>query len=106
MAKAKKTRKIIVYLAALTRREWSEVVEVPVDLTGPDLEQLVDDFYNLIDSGDYGEDYEFWEQGTCCAEEITDLRVQAEPPKYKVRRSNKGLIITRAEKSQGDQLCF
>lgn len=93
-----KTKKIQVNLVALTRLEWSAVVEVPADFAGLALRQLVDDFYELIDGSDYRDYSDYWERGACYAHELLNPVSQQEPPAYRVQRSDAGFIITPTEK--------
>lgn len=62
-----KTKKVRVSLSALTRVEYSEVLEVPADMTHHELGALVDQRYDQVDGGLYGDDNEFWERGSCMA---------------------------------------
>ena len=59
------TRRVRICLSALTRVEYSEVLEVPVTMTRGDLDDLVERRYSDIDGTRFTEDMEFWEQGDC-----------------------------------------
>jgi len=65
MAKAK-TKKIHIVLSALTRVEYSEVLEVPANMTAEELDELVDQRYDDVDGGEYYDDPDFWERGQGC----------------------------------------
>jgi hypothetical protein len=64
----KTTKKITIKLAALMRVEYMEIIEVPIDITDEQLEQLVDQRYDEVDGGEYTDDPEYWEQGNCSFE--------------------------------------
>lgn len=57
--------KITIHLAALTRVEYSETIEVPDDMTKEALDDLVSQRYDDVDGGEYTDDNEYWEQGHC-----------------------------------------
>lgn len=59
------TKLVEVRLSALTRVEYMEVVEVPVDMTASQINELVNRRYEKIDGGEYINDPEYWERGTC-----------------------------------------
>lgn len=61
------TRLVEIRLAALTRVEYTEVLEVPADMTPDELQELVDKRYDDVDGGLYTDDTEYWEQGSCYA---------------------------------------
>lgn len=63
----RKTKTVEVRLAALTRVEYTERVEVPADITAGELEQLVQERYDTVDGGLYTDDPHYWEQGNCYA---------------------------------------
>ena len=60
-----KTKKITIYLSALTKVEYSEEVEVKDDITEKELNQLVWDKYDSVEGGDYEDDREYWERSYC-----------------------------------------
>lgn len=85
------TKLVRIKLAALTRVEYTEVVEVPADMTDEELEALVDDRYKSVDGGEYVDDAEYWERsGSCGFEEDCD----GEEPTKRVRRTNGELVVT------------
>ncbi|MEI7639725.1 MAG: hypothetical protein WCJ37_20585 [Syntrophus sp. (in: bacteria)] len=57
--------KVTVHLAALTRVEYSEDIEVPDNITDSELDVLVQQKYKEVDGGEYKDDFEYWEQGHC-----------------------------------------
>lgn len=91
-----KTKTVEVRLAALTRVEYTERVEVPADITAAELEQLVQERYDAVDGGLYTDDPDYWEQGNCYA---TDAEGGDEKADVIVRRSRGALVIEKlAEK--------
>lgn len=75
------TKRIRINLAALTRVEWSAVVEVPASYGEARCDDLVRDFYDRIDGGEFVSAHEYWERGGCyhgvdvSPEEETEFRV-------------------------------
>ena len=65
------TVKVRVNLSALTRMEWSDVIEVPKSLLSQPYweERLADHFYDEVDESEFTEDNEFWDKGSCYVEE-------------------------------------
>lgn len=59
------TKRVELRLSALTRVDFSEVVEVPADITDEELNHLINQRYRDVDGGQYVPDPEFWERGTC-----------------------------------------
>ena len=57
--------KVTITLAALTRLEYMEEVEVPDDTSDEVLNDLVDKRYNEVDGGAFWDDPEYWERGEC-----------------------------------------
>lgn len=99
----KPTTKIVeVRLAALTRVEYTERVEVPADITAEELQELVNSRYRTVDGGEYYDDPEYWERGTCYATDTDDASMA---PTVKAFRTPYGLHIERADevKSEEDQ---
>lgn len=70
--KSSETRKIRVTLAALTRVEYSEVLEIPASLTQHEVDALVQQRYEDVDGGEYTDDGEYWRRGECHAEAADD----------------------------------
>jgi len=54
-----------VSLAALTRQEFQESIEVPVEFGDEDMLRLIDIAWNGVDGGEYLDDPNFWEKGNC-----------------------------------------
>ena len=57
-----KTKKIRINLSALTRVEYSEVVEVAASICDSELDALVEEKKSEIDGTDYNDDTEYWEE--------------------------------------------
>lgn len=72
------TKKVRVTLSALTRVEYSEVLEVPADMTDAELNALVDQRYDEVDAGLYCDDPEYWERGSSCGFTAVESRCEAE----------------------------
>lgn len=62
--------KVRLRLSALTRLEFTKVVDVPEGTTKEELDQMVDDLYEETEGEDYYDDPHYWEKGTCTWEEI------------------------------------
>ena len=77
------TRLVRVCLGALTRVEWSAVVEVPRNITEDQRTALADQFYEDVDGGDYLPDDHFWDRGESSVEPVQAN--DSEPPRYRVR---------------------
>lgn len=69
MSETKKTKKVRITLAALTRVEYTEVLEVPADMSQEELDALVSQRYDEVDGGLYVDDPHYWEPGNCTHEE-------------------------------------
>ncbi len=67
-----KTRRVAIRLAALTRVEYYEVLEVPADLSDDELNNLVNLRYGTIDGSEFIDDPEFWERSNSCGWEPAD----------------------------------
>ena len=59
------TKLIEVRLSALTRVEYTEIVEVPVNITDDQLNELVNKRYETVGGDEFVSDPEYWERGTC-----------------------------------------
>lgn len=66
------TKKVRIRLSALTRLEYSEVLEVPSTITDAELQDLVEDRYDTVDGGDYYPDPDYWRRGNDCYWEPAD----------------------------------
>lgn len=58
------TKKVRINLSAFMRVEYSEVVEVPENMTEDELKTLAEVRYDAIDGGYYAHDSEYWVKGT------------------------------------------
>lgn len=67
MATEQKTKRIRIHLSAITRVEYSEIVEVPEDFTGEDIKEVIDACWDEVDGSEYIEDSSYWERGHCYA---------------------------------------
>ena len=93
------TKIVAVRLAALTRVEYLEYVMVPADMSEEELAEMVDRRYDDVDGGLYFADPDYWERGTCCAEEDSD---PTGVPTVVVERDEDGdLLITAIESQAG-----
>ena len=57
------TKKIRINLSAFTRVEYTEVLEVPANITPSELNQLTAQRYNNVDGGAFTDDPDYWEEG-------------------------------------------
>lgn len=88
------TKRIRIMLGAMTRAEWSALVEVPKNMKRDELTDLVARFYDDIDGTEFTDDNEFWDKGECTYEHTDDDG----PPEFVVTRDPEDLtetIITR-----------
>lgn len=88
------TKLVEVRLSALTRTEYTEVVEVPANITQDELNELVNERYRQVDGGDFATDPEFWERGTCYA---VDSDMPGATPSMMAFRTEHGLHVERAD---------
>lgn len=91
------TKLVEVRLSALTRVEYTEVVEVPADITPDELDDLVRDRYDKVDGGEYVDDPEYWQRGTCQA---VDCDLPNAEPSMMAWRTEDGLHVERADASR------
>ena len=73
----KKTRRISIQLSALTRKEYTEILEIPADMSDDDIENLVGQRKDAIESDEYVEDRYFWERGDSVWEPADDMDIDA-----------------------------
>lgn len=66
------TKKVRIILAAKTRVEYSEILEVPKDMAASDLDRLVNQRYRDVDGGLYADDPDYWERSPSCDWELAD----------------------------------
>jgi hypothetical protein len=85
---------IEIYLSALTRVEYMEVVEVPADISDAELQSLVNSRYDAVDGGDFVSDPEYWERASCHAVQTT---MQGAVPVLRASRTGKGLHVEPVE---------
>ena len=90
-----KTKKVRITLSALTRVEFTEILEVPADMTDEELNDLVDQRCDEVDGGEYTDDPHFWEKGDSCGWDIeNDPRTV---PGGKVARDNDGTFVVKSK---------
>lgn len=58
------TKKVRINLSAFMRVEYSEVIEVPANITNEELKTLAEMRYDDVDGGNYAQDSEYWVKGT------------------------------------------
>ena len=64
--------KIRVNLSALTRVEWSGVVEVPDDTTEAEIEELTARVCDVVSGTEYTDDVDFWDESPGYSEPTDD----------------------------------
>lgn len=89
-SKSTATKLVEINLAALTRVEYCEVIEVPADMTEGELDDLVEQRYRDVDGGDFWDDPDFWEQGDSCRWEHPHPEQKAT---HRLRRDALGRIV-------------
>ena len=92
-----KTKKVRVTLSALTRVEYSEVLEVPADMTDAELNALVDQRYDDVDAGLYGDDPDYWERGNSCG--FTEVEPHREAEML-VKRNGDAFVLSAIQPTQ------
>lgn len=66
------TMLVAIHLAALTRVEYHEILEVPRNLSLRDLDALLEQRYRDVDGGEFHDDPEYWGRSDSCRwEKIT-----------------------------------
>lgn len=84
------THKLVeIRLAALTRVEYTEVVEVPGDISADELNDIINRRYSAVDGSEFSSDPEYWERSTCYATDVDAREVAT----VKVTRQDEGLSI-------------
>ena len=63
------TKRIRINLAALTRVEYSEEIDVPVEFEEEQMDEFVNLAYQEVDGGLFQDDTQYWEKGNCFHEE-------------------------------------
>jgi hypothetical protein len=66
------TKLVRVTISALTRVEYTTVIEVPLDLTNGQLDDLASKVYRDSDGEEFQEDNEYWEEGSHTVNETTE----------------------------------
>lgn len=64
--------KVRLNLSALTRLEFTKEVEVPDDTSDSKLQDMVNDLWSETDGGEFWEDPDFFEKGTCYFERLDE----------------------------------
>lgn len=85
------TRTIRITLSALTRVEYTEIIQVPADITEEELDALVDQRYDEVDGGAYVDDVDFWKRGNDCGHQ--PAKSGCEPDLSAVRSPSGDLIL-------------
>lgn len=93
------TKLVEVRLSALTRQEYMEVVEVPVDITLIELNNLVQKRYQAVDGGKFTSDPEYWEQSTC---EAVDSDMPTAKASLVASRTAEGSFVVTTPSRLGD----
>lgn len=88
-------KRLLLTLSYTTKKEYSEVVEVPADLSDEEVEQLLQRRYAVVDPGEYVDDPEFIAKGDLRAEPADE----ADSPTMMAFRVEGGLHIERADAS-------
>lgn len=65
-----KTKKVQIKLAVITRQEYCEEVDVPIEFDSSDLNDLANETYSVCDGSEFSEDQEYWEKGDCSVDPI------------------------------------
>jgi len=87
------TRVVRVNLGALTRKEWSGLVRVPVEVV--DLWEVADRVYDYLDGSEFTTDLDYWEKGDCYTDDnVTDKDVDDGP----IFQMDEDYQITKEEK--------
>lgn len=73
------TKLVQVELAALTRVCWGALVRVPAHFGDEELAEVAERFYQEIDGGEYQDDTEFWDKGTCYSTESITISAEKKP---------------------------
>lgn len=69
---SEKMKRIKITLAAMTRVEYTEYVEVPEAFGEQDLYGLIDQRWLDVDGAEYVDDPDYWEKGGCTHELVVD----------------------------------
>jgi hypothetical protein len=86
------TKRVRVTVSAMTRMEYSTVVEVPADTSHQALEDLAEQIYQDTDGSEYADDPEYWERGS---QQVLPAEDDDQPDVVKqARRENGQWVIT------------
>ncbi|MYM92459.1 hypothetical protein [Duganella vulcania] len=88
------TKAVRITLAALTRVEYTELLQVPASMTSDQLDDLVRQRYQDVDGGLYYDDPHYWERSPSC--QWADASAEDQTPSGAVTVSEHGaLVITQ-----------
>ncbi|MPQ69442.1 hypothetical protein [Pseudomonas sp. MWU12-2323] len=59
-----RTKNVRINLSAFKRVEYSEVIQVPINTTDDELQELANRRYTEVDGGEFSEDPDYWDAGT------------------------------------------
>ena len=97
------TKLVRIELSGLTRQCWETLLEVPANTSDDDLASLVRYFYEITDAGEFQDDEQFWERGTCLwtpvAAGVPDWRLDSEGIPHRVPRLNSTQRLLAASKN-------
>jgi hypothetical protein len=80
---SEKMKRIKITLAAMTRVEYTEYVEVPEALSEQELYDLVEQRWDDVDGGEFVDDPDYWEKGNCTHELVVDSDVPSDEGQVK-----------------------
>lgn len=74
MAAEVRTKNVRINLSAFTLVQYTEVIQVPEDISDDDLKTLADRRYEEVDGGEYVDATDYWEKGTveCVSAQLED----------------------------------
>ena len=65
-----KTKRVRIRLVAYSRHEYTEELDLPIELEEDDLERIASDAYELSDGSMFNDDPDYWEKGDRTAEVV------------------------------------
>lgn len=83
------TKQVWIRLTALTRVEYTELAEVPADLTAEELQALVDQRYETVSGDEFKDDPRYFVRSRC---HTLDAKYPRHPPTLKVTRAADGTL--------------
>lgn len=101
-----KTKNVRIVLGALTRVEYTEVLAVPVNMTNTELDALVQQRYDDVDSDKYYDDPDFWEQGDSCTHQPASNDDKAERRIRRIRGGNFEVIDREPTQNEAPKAKF